>query len=78
MSSSISAYNSCLPSLVPSYLSLNKSNADSAKLSAFSNVLPLVTIVSFLSCHDLIKGVGRGVEVIIVWGCCPSLIPNCN
>ena len=72
-SSSISANNSCLPILVPSYRSLSIETADGARLSMFSNVLPLMTSVSLLVASSLMSFVGLGVVVIMHLGFCPSL-----
>ena len=72
----ISAYNSCLPKVVPSYLSLNIANALSARLASFSNVFPVVTATSSLATKSLIILVGFGVVVIRHCGFLPSLSPN--
>jgi len=52
--------------------------AESARLSLFSKVLPLVTRESLLFTNSLINCVGFGVVVIMTCGLSPNLNPNNN
>ena len=77
-SSTISAYSSCRPSVVPPYRSLSAASADGARFSALSNVLPVVICTSLRLIMLRIISVGLGVVVMTHWGLLPKRNPKSN